>query len=229
MHDPRDDSNDTDGDAVAGARRMLLNVCYRMLGSAADAEDAVQETYVRWYRLSDDERDEIESPPAWMVRVASRVCLDILGSARQRRERYVGEWLPEPVPSITRWTSHDRTADDDPADRITLDESVSMALLVVLESMTPAERVAFVLHDVFRYSFGDIASIVGRSPAASRQLAASARRRVAAAADHDRPSSDHADVVTAFKTAWRSGDLERLVSLLDPSVTAITFIVEGRM
>src|SRR5215472_18716206 len=117
----------------------------------------------------------------WLTTVASRICLDLLGSARARRERYVGQWLPEPLPDHTEWSSAqpgDVTAD--PADRVTLDESVSMAFLVVLESMTPAERVAFVLHDVFSYSFAEVAEITGRSPAASRQLASSARRRIRA-------------------------------------------------
>lgn len=204
-------------------RTTLLGVCYRLLGSTADAEDAVQETYLRWLRLSPDQRDEIESPSAWMVRVASRVSLDMLGSARHRRERYVGEWLPEPVPSASRWSSHHAApAGDDPADRVTLDESVSMALMVVLESMTPAERVAFVLHDVFRYSFADIAAIVGRSPAATRQLATSARRRLTSTVERSRTPADTVDVVVAFKHAWESGDLDTLVSLLDPSVTATT-------
>ena len=125
---------------IAGDRGLLINLAYRMLGSLSDAEDVVQETYARWYAMTPAEQDTIEVPAAWLTRVASRICLDVLGSARVRRETYVGEWIPEPVP--------DRT-DGDPADRITLDESISMAFLVVLESMTPAERVAFVLHDVF--------------------------------------------------------------------------------
>src|SRR5690348_14255765 len=122
--------------AIMSERRQLTNVAYRLLGSLAEAEDAVQETYARWYALTPDQRAAVASPGAWLTTVASRICLDQLRSARARRERYVGEWIPEPLPEPSA----------DPADRITLDESVSMAFLVVLESMTPAERVAFILH-----------------------------------------------------------------------------------
>ncbi|GHF70992.1 hypothetical protein GCM10010218_60410 [Streptomyces mashuensis] len=125
---------------TSGERRQLLNVAYRLLGSVTEAEDAVQEAYARWYGLPRSRREEIRSPGAWLTTVTGRICLDVLGSARARRERYVGAWLPEPLPDGTEW---------DPADQIVLDESVGMAFLVVLESMTPAERVAFVLHDVF--------------------------------------------------------------------------------
>ena len=126
------------------------------------------------------QQEAIESPGAWLTTVASRICLDVLGSARARRERYVGEWIPEPLPG-PRGVDQRPARPADPADRVTLDESVSMAFLVVLESMTPAERVAFILHDVFRYPFAEVAEIVGRTPAACRQLASSARRRVRAA------------------------------------------------
>ena len=167
--------------AVMAERRRLINLAYRMLGSLADAEDAVQETYARWYALSAEQQEAIDSPGAWLTTVASRICLDVLGSARARRERYVGEWIPEPLPEPGEWASVQAGGSADPADRVTLDESVSMAFLVVLESMTPAERVAFVLHDVFRYSFPEIAQITGRTPAACRQLASSARGRIRAA------------------------------------------------
>src|SRR5262249_50746176 len=167
--------------AVVSERRQLINLAYRLLGSLAEAEDAVQETYARWYAMSRQQQEAIESPGAWLTKVASRICLDLLGSARARRERYVGDWLPEPLPGPTEWVSGRLGSNPaDPADRITLDESVNMAFLVVLESMTPAERVAFILHDVFRYSFAEIAGIVGRTPAACRQLASSARRRLRA-------------------------------------------------
>jgi RNA polymerase sigma-70 factor (ECF subfamily) len=191
-------------------RRQLINLAYRLLGSVADAEDVVQETYTRWYALSAKQRDAIEKPGAWLTTVASRICLDLLGSARVRRESYVGEWIPEPVP--------DRADTVDPADRITLDESVNMAFLVVLESMTPAERVAFILHDVFRYSFPEVAEIVGRTPAACRQLATSARRRVR---DDPTPVTQRADVVRGFKEAWQARDIEALIGLLDPAAVAI--------
>ncbi|MGY0387922.1 RNA polymerase sigma factor SigJ [Nocardioides sp. WG-D5] len=194
-------------------RRRLIALAYRLLGTLEEAEDAVQETYLRWYRLTDDERAAIDNPSGWLSRVTSRVCLDVLKSARARRERYVGPWLPEPVrPGFL-------VAPEDPADRATLDDTVSTALLVVLDAMTPAERVAFVLHDIFAVPFGDIAGIVGRSPAAVRQLAASARRRVAEQRDDVAPLPEHDDVVRAFVSATAGGDLGRLVTLLDPSVT----------
>ena len=162
-------------------RRQLINLTYRLLGSLAEAEDAVQETYARWYAMSGQQQDAIESPGAWLTTVASRICLNLLGSARARRETYVGEWIPEPLPDRTEWiTGRPGGTAADPADRVTLDESVSMAFLVVLESMTPAERVALILHDVFGYSFAEVAEIVGRTPAACRQLASSARRRIRA-------------------------------------------------
>ena len=167
--------------AVMGERRQLINLAYRLLGSLADAEDVVQETYARWYAMSGQQQEAIESPGAWLTTVASRICLDLLGSARARRERYVGEWIPEPLPEPAEWPGGGPGGNaPDPADRVTLDESVSMAFLVVLESMTPAERVAFILHDVFRYSFAEVGQIVGRTPAACRQLASSGRRRVRA-------------------------------------------------
>lgn len=193
---------------IMSERRQLINLAYRLLGSLADAEDVVQETYARWYAMTPERREAIESPGAWLTTVASRVCLDLLGSARARRERYVGEWIPEPVPESS-----------DLADRITLDESITMAFLVVLESMTPAERVAFVLHDVFRYPFAEVAEIVGRTPAACRQLASSARRRVDSAQPHA-PVAQHADLVRGVKRAWETQNIDALIALLDPDATA---------
>ena len=174
--------------AIISERRQLINLTYRLLGSLAEAEDAVQETYARWYAMSREGREAIESPGAWLTTVASRICLNLLGSARARREPYVGEWIPEPLPEPgERITGRPISAAAvDPADRVTLDVSVSMAFLVVLESMTPAERVALILHDVFRYSFAEVAEIVGRTPAACRQLASSARRRLSASSRRPR-------------------------------------------
>ena len=201
---------------VISERRQLINLAYRLLGSLAEAEDVVQETYARWYTLSQRQRQEISAPGAWLTTVASRICLDLLGSARARRERYVGEWIPEPVPGNPEWFGGRAPAD--PADRVTLDESISMAFLVVLDSMTPAERVAFVLHDVFRYSFAEIAEVVGRTPAACRQLASSGRRRIDTS---KRPSStERAEVVQDFKRAWETSDIEALIGLLDPQAIA---------
>ncbi|MFF2051187.1 RNA polymerase sigma factor SigJ [Leifsonia sp. NPDC058194] len=211
---------DVDTEVIA-ERRHLLALGYRMLGTVAEAEDAVQETYARWYRLTPDERDAIASPRAWLTRVASRVCLDVLGSARVRRESYVGPWLPEPLPSST-FAGIGRAPSADPLDRVTLDESVSTALLVVLEAMTPAERVAFVLHDVFALPFDEIGEVVGRSPAACRQLAASARRRVQDRRERAVPRAEHDRVVQAFGAAAAGGDLAALVAVLDPDAVLVS-------
>jgi len=208
-------------DAIMSERRQLINLAYRLLGSLAEAEDAVQETYARWYALSRQQQDAIETPGAWLTTVASRICLNLLGSARARRETYVGEWIPEPLPERTGQLSGQPGAAADPADRVTLDESVSMAFLVVLESMTPAERVAFILHDVFRYPFAEVAEIVGRTPAACRQLASSARRRVRASQAPAAPAARQAGIIRAFKRAWEAKDIDALIGLLDPGATAI--------
>jgi RNA polymerase sigma-70 factor (ECF subfamily) len=133
----------------------------------------------------------------------------------------VGEWIPEPLPERTEWISGRPGGPADPADRVTLDESVNMAFLVVLDSMTPAERVAFILHDVFRYSFAEVAEIVGRTPAACRQLASSARRRIRASQAPASPAVQQAGIVRAFKRAWEAKDIDALVALLDPDATAI--------
>jgi RNA polymerase sigma-70 factor (ECF subfamily) len=209
--------------APEGARGALLGLCYRLLGSISEAEDAVQEAYVRWYRQPEDDRRAVLSPRSWLMKTAGRICLDMLGSARARREHYVGEWLPEPVPDPALWTSSaggERTLD--PSDRVSLDESVSMALLVVLESMTPGERVAFILHDVFRYPFTEIADIVGRSPEASRKLASSARHRLRAARKSPVDAARHAAVVRSFQSALQTGDIPALLRVLDPSAVAIS-------
>jgi RNA polymerase sigma factor (sigma-70 family) len=217
-----DGGRDLGLDAVMSERRQLTNLAYRLLGSLADAEDAVQETYARWYALPAQQQEAIENPAAWLTTVASRICLDLLGSARARRERYVGEWIPEPLPDPGEWVGgRPGGAAADPADRVTLDESVSMAFLVVLDSMTPAERVAFVLHDVFGYSFAEVAGIVGRTPAACRQLASSARRRIRAARPPASPTTRQAGIVRHFKQAWEAKDITALLGLLDPDATVI--------
>ena len=222
--------------AVMSERRRLINLAYRLLGSLAEAEDAVQETYARWYAMTREQQDAIESPGAWLTTVASRVCLDLLRSARARRERYVGEWIPEPLPDQAEWTSARPAAD--PADRVTLDESVSMAFLVVLDQMTPAARVAFILHDVFGYSFAEVGTITGRTPAACRQLASSARRRVRASQAPPAPAARQAGLVRDFKRAWEARDIGALIGLLDPAavvtadggglVSAALHPIEGR-
>ena len=209
-------------DALMRERRQLINLAYRLLGSLAEAEDAVQETYTRWYALSRQQQDAIENPGAWLTTVAGRICLNLLGSARARRETYVGEWIPEPLPAHSEWISGRADgATADPADRVTLDESVNLAFLVVLESMTPAERVAFILHDVFCHSFAEVAEIVGRTPAACRQLASSARRRIRAARPSATAAAQRTAVVRDFKQAWEAKDIDALIGLLDPDAMAI--------
>ena len=211
---------DTDTlDELLGERRHLMNLAFRMLGSWNDAEDVVQQTYVRWYQLDEHDRAAIERPRAWLTTVASRICLNILDSARVRRERYVGEWLPEPVPTDA---AGGREPAIDPLDRVALDESVSMALLVVLESLTPAERVAFVLHEVFAVPYGEIAEIVGRSPAAARQLATSARRHIRDERSEPADLREHERLVNAFGAACESGDLGALINILDPEVVTVS-------
>ncbi|WP_069883803.1 RNA polymerase sigma factor SigJ [Streptomyces luteocolor] len=221
--EPRDAWTDPGLGAIMSERRKLINLAYRMLGSLADAEDVVQETYARWYAMSAAQQEAIASPGGWLRTVASRICLDLLGSARARRENYVGEWLPEPVPDRGEWGAGPALgATSDPADRVTLDESINMAFLVVLESMTPAERVAFVLHDVFRYTFPEVAEIVGRTPVACRQLATSARRRIRAARPTATPAARRAALVRDFKLAWEAKDIEALIGLLDPDATGLS-------
>jgi RNA polymerase sigma-70 factor (ECF subfamily) len=221
--EPGDGRVDPSLGAIMSERRQLINLAYRLLGSLADAEDVVQETYARWYAMTEQQRRAIESPGAWLTTVASRICLDLLGSARARRERYVGEWLPEPLPDRSEWINAPAggTSTLDPADRVTLDESINMAFLVVLESMTPAERVAFMLHDVFRYSFVEVAEIVGRTPAACRQLASSARRRIRSSQAPAAPTAQQAQIIKDFKQAWHAKNIEALIGLLDPHATAV--------
>jgi RNA polymerase sigma-70 factor (ECF subfamily) len=210
-----------DLDDVFHERRRLLALGYRMTGTLADAEDVVQETYLRWYRLSDSERADIANPGGWLTTVAGRIALDLLGSARHRREQYIGPWLPEPVPAdlfAGAVRSRTATSSDDPLDRVTLDDDVSTALLVVLEAMTPAERVAFVLHDVFGVPFDEIAATVGRSPAAVRQLASSARRHVRENRAAAVPRAEHDRVVRAFQQAASTGEIVPLLRFLAPDV-----------
>jgi RNA polymerase sigma-70 factor, ECF subfamily len=188
----------------AQARPRLLRLAYSELGDVGEAEDVVQEA---WLRLERADAQAIENLDAWLTTVVARLALDRLQSARARRETYVGPWLPEPLTS------------EDPADRVTLDESVSYALLTVLEQLSPAERTAFVLHDVFEMPFGDIAAVVGRTPEAVRQLASRARRHVKRERPRFEASRDEHDrAVRAFAQAVAEGDLEGLVAVLDPDV-----------
>jgi RNA polymerase sigma-70 factor (ECF subfamily) len=188
-------------------RTHLRAVAYRMLGSLAEAEDAVQES---WLRLSRSDADGIDNLGAWLTTIVARVCLNMLRS-RNRREEPIGMHLPDPVISRADGAS--------PEDAALLADSVGLALHVVLETLTPAERLAFVLHDMFGLPFEEIAPMVGRGPAAARQLASRARRRVRGAAPvPDVGIARQREVVDAFFAAAHRGDLEALVAVLDPDV-----------
>lgn len=195
-------------------RDHLIGVAYRMLGSRTDAEDAVQEAWLRWDAA---DRSEIRDERAWLTTVTARICLDQLRSARVRREAYVGPWLPEPL--VERLP----TTEADPADQVVRTEQVSYALLVVLERLSPEQRVAFVLHDVFAVPYEQIAPVLATTPAAARQLASRARRAVTAeeAPRHTAGLAEQHRVVNAFLAAAQSGDLARLVELLAPDAVVI--------
>ncbi len=189
-------------------RTHMRAVAYRMLGSLSEADDAVQES---WLHLSRADNRGVENLGAWLTTVVARVCLDMLRSRKSRREEPLGGHLPEPIVS--------REDGIDPEHEALLADSVGLALLVVLETLAPAERLAFVLHDMFAVPFDEIAALVGRSPTAARQLASRARRRVQAAATvPDADLSRQREVVDAFLAASRDGDFDALVALLDPDV-----------
>lgn len=193
-------------------RDHLMAVAYRMLGSRAEAEDAVQEA---WLRYASADADAIVDLRGWLTTVTARICLDVLRSARVRREAYVGPWLPEPV--VTRLPGTGL----DPADEVAQAEEVSYALLVVLERLGPEQRVAFVLHDVFAVPFDEIATVLGTNPAAARQLATRARKAVADGGVRERPArAEQRRVLEAFLAAARHGDLDGLVAVLAPDVVA---------
>lgn len=197
--------------AYISARPRLIAVAYAVLGSHAEAEDAVSEC---WLRLSaTDQCGRIRDVAAWATVAVARIALDILGSARVRRETYPGPWLPEPIVAAVGEPGQD------PAERVTLDDTVSYALLVVLETLTPAERTSWVLHDVFGLSFTDVAEVVGRSPAAVRKLASRARAHIADRAPRvDVRDGEHDAVVARFLSAAAGGDLSSLIAVLDPDV-----------
>jgi RNA polymerase sigma factor (sigma-70 family) len=189
-------------------RSRLQAVAYRMLGSVSEADDAVQES---WVRLSRSERTDVENMRAWLTTVVARVCLDMLRSRRSRREEPRDVHVPEPIVS-----REDGVA---PEHEALLADSVGLALLVVLETLGPAERLAFVLHDMFAVPFDEIAALADRSPAAARQLASRARRRVQGASpESDADLSRQREVVDAFLAAARDGDFDALLALLDPDV-----------
>ncbi len=189
-------------------RAQLQAVAYRMLGSMAEAEDAVQEA---WLRLSRSDAEAVNNLGGWLTSVVGRICIDMLRARRRRNEDYVGTWLPEPVVSLDE--------PSDPESQVQLAESVGLALLVVLETLGPAERLAFVLHDMFGIPFEEIAPIVERSPAATRQLASRARRRVHGAPEPDGDLAAQRRVVEAFLAASHSGDFDALMEVLDPDVS----------
>jgi RNA polymerase sigma-70 factor (ECF subfamily) len=194
-------------------RRHLIGVAYRILGTLADAEDAVQEAYLRFTRV---ELGSIREPRAWLTTAVGRVALDMLGSARARRERYVGPWLPEPVVDGARGLTPPPIG---PEDRVTLDESVSMAVLRVLESLSPAERTSFVLREVFGLPYGEVSSIVGRDEAACRQLVSRAKAHLRQGAPRFGPDAgQHTRAVEAFVSATTGGSFEALAKVLDPDV-----------
>lgn len=202
-------------------RPRLLRAAYALLGTHAEAEDVVADT---WLRLAAaDQRERVADVEAWAVVAVSRRALDVLRSARVQREAYVGPWLPEPLierlpgPAVPPGMAAAGLAD--PADQVTLDESVSYALMVVLETLTPAERTAWVLHDLFGVPFPEVAGVVGRDPAAVRQLATRARAHVRAGAPRMAVSpAEHQHTVDAFFQAAAGGDLAGLVAVLDPDV-----------
>ncbi|MFD9890552.1 RNA polymerase sigma factor SigJ [Amycolatopsis sp. NPDC059027] len=186
----------------------LRAVAYRMLGSLSEADDAVQEA---WFRLSRADTAEVENFGGWLTTVVGRVCLDMLRSRKSRREEPLGVHVPEPLVS--------RADGLDPEQEVLLADSVGLALLVVLEMLAPAERLAFVLHDMFGVPFDEVAGIVGRSPAATRQLASRARRRVQSTAPMPDADLDRQrEVLDAFLAASRGGDFDALVAVLDPDV-----------
>jgi RNA polymerase sigma-70 factor, ECF subfamily len=200
-------------------RRRLLGLAYRMLGSMADAEDAVQETYLRWHRA---DRDTVLDSRAFLMTTTTRICLDMLTSARARHEEYVGPWLPEPVVDTTALAPDSSTE---------LAEDLSVALLLTLDRLSPLERAAFLLHDVFDFSFREVAGALERSEAACRQLAARARAHVRAVRPRGATAPPvrageidpkHAELMSAFVAATRSGDLQALTQLLASDVRVVT-------
>jgi RNA polymerase sigma-70 factor (ECF subfamily) len=190
-------------------RPQLRRIAYRMLGTVDEADDAVQEP---WIRLSRTDESKVENLGAWLTTVVSRVCLDMLRTRQSRREEFVGSWMPEPIVAIDGTPT--------PEEEALIADGVGLALYVVLETLTPAERLAFVLHDMFALPFDEIAPIVGRSTEAARQLASRARRRVQGATPvPDVELAEQQRVVEAFLAAAREGDFDALLQMLDPEVT----------
>ena len=207
MNGSRTAERDWLADQFEAWRPHLRALAYRMLGSVRDADDAVQET---WLRLDRSDAAAINDLRTWLSTVAGRVCLDMLRSRKANREHYTGTWLPEPI------VGHEEA--EGPEQQAILADSVGVALLVVLESLTPAERLAFVLHDVFDIPFEQIAPVVDRTPEATRKLASRARRRIQQAPVPDPDPGQQREVAAAFLAAARHGDFDALVAVLDPDV-----------
>jgi RNA polymerase sigma-70 factor, ECF subfamily len=189
-------------------RGLLFSIAYRMLGSVADAEDMLQEAFIRWQTAAET---DIRSPKAFLVTVVSRLCINHLRSARVQREQYVGQWLPEPLVTDPQ---------DDPLGVIRVDESLSMALLVLLERLTPVERAVFLLHEVFSYSYPEIAQTLGQSETNCRQILHRARQHVGAMRRRFKATSrEHRKLLDRFLDATRSGDMDGLLAMLSSDVT----------
>lgn len=189
-------------------RALLFSIAYRMLGSVADAEDVLQETFIRWRQSTEA---DVRNPRAFLVTIVSRLCINQLRSARVKREQYVGHWLPEPVMT-------DR--ENDPLGVLRLDESLSMALLVLLERLTPAERAVFILREVFDYKYAEIASAVGQTEANCRQIFHRAQQHVGSMRRRFQTSAhEHMELLERFVHASRNGDMDGLLALLSTEVT----------
>lgn len=199
-----------DDEVFLGLRPDLFGLAYRMLGTVADAEDVVQEAYLRWHSA---DRSELHSPRSYLATIVARLCIDSLTSARARRERYVGPWLPEPL----------LVDESDPARAAELADSLSLAFLTLLEELSPAERAAFLLHDVFSYGYDDLACALSRTPAACRQLVSRARRELAARRRRFDADADSAARLTRrFLAACAGGDLDGLIGMLADDVVVLT-------
>ncbi len=196
-------------DVFVAHRNLLFTVAYEMLGSAADAEDVLQETWLRW---AEADRSDVRDPRAYLVRITTRLALNKMRAAARRRESYVGPWLPEPL-----------LTSPDVAEDVELADSVSMAMLLVLESLNPTERAVFVLREVFEFGYDEIAAAVDKTPAAVRQIAHRARAHVDERRPHqDATRSQHEEVVAKFLEATVTGDVQTLLDVLAPDVVLIS-------
>jgi len=205
------DSDDALLTAFAEYRPLLFSIAYRMLGSVMDAEDIVQDVYLRWQKV---DAADVENVKGFLTTMATRMCIDFLKSARVQREEYIGPWLPEPMPE-------ERDTYRSPADMLQLSESLSMAFLVMLETLTPDQRAVFILHDVFGYSYGEVAEVIGKSESTCRQLASRARQYIRR--DEGRfeaPPEYHSELTQKFLSVVAGGDVDGLVNLLAEDVVA---------